>query len=129
MLRFISKRIFVGLAREAVLGYIQQGKQVPQTLDGVEEVLSTVMSKKEIELYGRIAWVDEATQEVVQWMLGAEPMRSWFAGCEMGKELIEAQEKQENTLLPLAQSMLAEHEALEAEHRARDSEFRALRRG
>lgn len=93
MLRFINKQILAGLAREAVLSYIQQGKPVPQTLDGVVEVLSTVLSKKEIELYGKFAWIDDVTQEVVQWLLSEDPMRSWFAGCEMGRVLIEAKEK------------------------------------
>jgi hypothetical protein len=93
MLRFINKEILGGLAREAVLGYIQQGKPVPQTLDGVEEVLGTVLSKGEILLYGRFSWIDEVSQDTVQWMLSAEPMRSWFAGCEMGQMLIKAEQE------------------------------------
>jgi hypothetical protein len=93
MVRFITKDVFIGLMREAVLGYIQQGKQCPQTWEEVETLMLTVINEKEVKIYNERPWTDEATQEVICWLLSEDPMRSWFRGCELGREIIEAEEK------------------------------------
>lgn len=93
MIRFFTKDIFVGLMRKAVLGYIQQGKQVPQNWEEVETLMLTVLSEKELRVYDNRPWIEEVTQELTLWLLSEDPMRSWFRGCELGREIIEAEEK------------------------------------
>lgn len=91
MFRFINKSILIGLGREAVCNYILQGKPAPNSDAELHEFLLTILTEREIEIYGKVSWLDEAVQEVTLWMLSAEPMRSWYGSCELGKFIIDAQ--------------------------------------
>jgi len=94
MLRFINANIFIGLAHEAVLGYIMAGKRCPQTMDEVETLMLTVMDRKELERLGKIPGIEEAMTQITIWMMADEPTRSWFADCELGQMFEDAKRVQ-----------------------------------
>ena len=87
MLRFINADVFVGLAREAVLGYIKAGKPAPTTWKGVEEMLLTVMDEKEFKRLDRMPRLDEANTMLALWLMENETTKNWFAASPLGEFL------------------------------------------
>ena len=89
MFRFINANIFVGLAQEAVLGYIKEGKAAPTTWEGVEQMLLTVMDEKELARLDRMPRIDEANTMLMLWLVENETTKPWFEASPLGELLKE----------------------------------------